>query len=148
MQVILKENIENVGKAGDVINVTPGYARNFLFPHGKAVAADPNNLKSLEHHRKALVAKQINLKKESEECAKKLAELSVTIQKGAGEGDKLFGSVTAKEIAAALAKEQVSIDKKQIVLEEPIKQLGVFEVPIKLHPEVIGKLKVWVVKES
>ncbi|MBI5298856.1 MAG: 50S ribosomal protein L9 [Deltaproteobacteria bacterium] len=146
MQVILKESIKSLGGAGDVVNVKDGFARNFLFPQGKAVHANPANLKELEHHKKVISIKQSKLKKEAEVLAEKVVGLSITIRKEAGEEDKLFGSVTTKDIADALRAENFLIDKKLIHLKDPIRQLGVTEVPVRLHPEVTATLKVWVVK--
>ena len=146
MQVILKESIKSLGGAGDVVDVKDGFARNFLLPQGKAVQANPTNLKELEHHKKVISIKQTKLKKEAEVLAEKVVSLSITIRKEAGEEDKLFGSVTVKDIADALRTENFLIDKKLIHLKEPIRQLGVTEVPVRLHPEVTATLKVWVVK--
>lgn len=148
MEIILKEDVSSLGKAGDVVKVKKGYARNFLLPQGKAIVADPNNVKSLEHHRRVVAGKQAKLKKESESLATKMESLSITIAKDVGEQDKLFGSVTAKDIAEALRKENLVIDRKQIHLEAPIKQIGVSEVKVRLHPEVVATLKVWVVKND
>ncbi|MDP2600171.1 MAG: 50S ribosomal protein L9 [Deltaproteobacteria bacterium] len=146
MEVILKEDIKSIGKAGEVVKVKPGFARNYLFPQGKAVAAGEGNLKELEHHKRAVQARQSKLKKGAEELAASLAGLSITVKKEAGEGDKLFGSVTTKDIADALRREKITVDKRSIELKEPIKQLGIFEVPVRLHAEVTASLKVLVVK--
>lgn len=147
MEVILKEDIKSLGRAGDVVIVKEGFARNFLLPHGKAIEADTQNLKSLEHHKKSVAARQSKLTKEAGLLAEKLLTLSVTIQKESGEDDKLFGSVTTSDIADALRKENLSIDKKKIVLQHPIKQLGLHEVAVKLHSGVTAALKVSVVKK-
>lgn len=147
MQVILREDVKNLGKAGEVVKVKDGYARNFLFPQEKAVQADPKNLKELEHHQKAAAARQAKLKKQAEELAQKLSQVSLAIQRQAGEEEKIFGAVTTKDIADALRRENLIVDKKGIELAAPIKQLGIFEVPVKLHPEVTATVKVWVVKE-
>lgn len=148
MQVILREEVKSLGKAGEVVKVKDGYARNFLFPQGKAVQADPKNLKALEHHQKAATARQAKLKKQAEELAQKLSQVSLTIRRqAAGEEEKIFGAVTTKDIADALRQENLIVDKKGIELAAPIKQLGIFEVPVKLHPEVKATVKVWVVKE-
>lgn len=146
MEVILKEDIKSVGKAGEVIKVSPGFARNFLLPQGKAALANPQNLKELEHHKRAIQAKQEKLKKQAVQLAEKISALSLTIKKEAGEEEKLFGSVTNKELAEALQKEGIAIDRRQIQLEDPIKTIGVFDVPVRLHSEVTTHLKVWVVK--
>lgn len=147
MEVILQEDIISLGKAGDVVKVRDGYARNFLFPQKKAVEADPKNLNQLEHHKKAIAAKQLKVKKGAEELSKKISALSITISRESGEEDKLFGSVTTKDIADALRGEGVVIDRHNIQIEQPIKQLGIFDVVVKLHSEVTGTVKVWVVKK-
>ena len=146
IEVILREDIKSIGKAGDVVKVKPGFARNYLFPQGKAAAAGEGNLKELEHHKRAAQVRQSKLKKGAEELAARLAGLSITVKKEAGEGDKLFGSVTSKDIADALRREKITIDKRAIELAQPIKQLGIFEVPIRLHTEVTANLKLLVVK--
>lgn len=147
MEVILQEDVKSLGKAGEVVAVKEGYARNFLLPQGKAIPADVQNLKALEHHKKALSGRQAKLKKQREELAQKIQGLSLTIRRKAGEGDKLFGSVGSKDIADALRAENIFIDKREIHLPEPIRQLGIFEIPVRLHPEVTATVKVWVVKE-
>lgn len=146
IEVILKEDIQSIGKAGDIVKVKPGFARNYLLPQGKAVQAAAGNLKELEHQKRIVSARQSKLKKEAENLAAQLAGLSINIKKEAGEGDKIFGSVTTKEIADALRREKIIIDKKAIALSQPIKQLGIFEVPVRLHAEVTANLKVLVVK--
>lgn len=147
MKVILKEDIRELGNVGDVIQVADGYARNYLIPKGLAKPATEQNIQQLEHEtkmREGLMQKQ---KKEAELFAKKLEEVSCTVIKKAGEEEKLFGSVTSQDIYESLKNEGIEIDKKKIILEEPIKALGVYKVPIKVHPEVTAELKVWVVKE-
>ncbi len=147
MQVILQENIPSLGKAGEVVSVKDGYGRNYLLPKGKAVKADPKNLKMLDHQKRVVAAKEAKRKTEAEDLAKKMGELSITISREAGEGEKIFGSVTTKDVAEALRREGYVIDRHDIKLEEHIKQLGIFDVPVKLHPEVTGTVKVWVVKK-
>ncbi len=147
MQVILKEDVANLGKAGDVVSIRDGYGRNFLLPQKKAILAAPNNLKQLEHQKKVVAALQLKAKKNAEGLSTKLADLSLTISRDAGEEDKLFGSVTTKDISEALRGEGYVVDRHDIHLEGPIKQLGIFDVPVKLHPEVTGTVKVWVVKK-
>jgi large subunit ribosomal protein L9 len=147
MQVILKEDILNLGKAGDVVSVREGYGRNFLLPKKKAIKAESNNLKQLEHQKKLVAALQQKRKKEAEVLAGKIAALSITIGREAGEEDKLFGSITTKDVCEALRNEGFIVDRHDIVLDAPLKQLGIFEVPVKLHPEVTGTVKVWVVKK-
>jgi large subunit ribosomal protein L9 len=147
MEVILREEIKGLGKAGELVKVKDGFARNFLLPQKKAVGADPKNMKQLEHQKRVAEAREKKIRKSSEDMAARLASLSITIAREAGEEDKLYGSVTSKDIADALRKEGVTIDKRIIELKEPLKQIGVFEVDVRLHHEVMAKVKVWVVKK-
>lgn len=146
MQVILQEDVEKLGKAGEVVSVREGYGRNFLLPQGKAVPADPGNLRKLEHQRRVIQAAQQKARKGAEDFAERLKGVSLTIGREAGEEDRLFGSVTAKDIAEALRAEGLTVDRHSIQMEAPIRQLGIFDVPVKLHPEVAAAVKVWVVK--
>ena len=147
MKVILKADIERLGKVGEVVTVTPGYARNFLMPRELAFEATERTLARIEVDKKRYVKVQAKARLESEALAAKLAALSLTIRQPAGESDKLFGTVTTMDIAAALEKEGYAIDKRQISVEEPIKTLGIYTVPVKLAPDVSAALKVWVVRE-
>jgi large subunit ribosomal protein L9 len=147
MKVILRSDVERLGSAGDVVSVAAGYARNFLMPRGFAAAATDENVKLIAVEKKRVVKDQVRLKEEAEALAKELEKISLTISKQSGEEDKLFGSVTNMEIAEALAKENHEIDKRKIILEEPIKALGIYTVPIKIHTEVTANVKLWVVKE-
>lgn len=147
MQLILQEKIPSLGEAGDIVNVKPGYGRNYLLPRGLAVAADPKNIKQLEHQKRVVAAKETKRKTGAENLARKLAELSITISRETGEGEKIFGSVTSKDITEALRRENFIVDRHDIKLAEPIKQLGIFDVEVKLHAEVTGTVKVWVVKK-
>ncbi len=147
MQVILQEDVAELGRAGDVVNVKEGFGRNFLLPRKKAVLADPKNLKQLEHQKRVVAAKHQKIKCMAEELSLKLKTVSLTISRESGEEDKLFGSVTVKDIADALRAEGVMVDRHNITIAEPIKQLGVFDIPVKLHAEVVGQVKVWVVKK-
>ncbi len=146
MKVILKEDIANLGRMGDVVEVAPGYARNFLIPKKKAFETTAKNLKAIEHQKKLLVDQMKRGNKEAEALAIRINESSITIPVQVGEEEKLFGSVTNKDIGEALAKEGIEVDKHKILLEKPLKELGIFTVPIKLHPEVTANLKVWIVK--
>jgi len=146
MKVILTEDIPKLGKMGDLIQIKDGYARNYLIPRNLAVPANPQNIKALEHQKTLLKQKQNRIKREAEKLAQKIEKVSCTISKPAGEEDKLFGSVTSLDIEKSLKEEGIKIDRKKILLEEPIKTLGIYKVPIKLHPEVTANLKVWVVK--
>lgn len=147
MKVILRQDNENLGKAGDVVNVKPGFARNYLFPRNIAYPALPNYLRMLEEEKRQKQQRQHKEKKLAQELAEKLNSVSLTIFASVGEEDKMFGSVTSQDIADALAQQGYEIDRKKIVLEEPIKALGIYSVPIKLYPEVEAHVKVWVVKE-
>jgi large subunit ribosomal protein L9 len=148
MKLILREDVENLGKGGDLVEVKPGYGRNFLLPRGLAVAANPKNVKELEHQKAVAAAKAAKLKASAQAVAKRLSETPVTLKRKVGEQDKLYGSVTALDVAEALAARGVQLDRRSIVLDEPIKTVGEFEVPVKLHSEVAGKVKVTVEAEA
>lgn len=148
MQVILRENIENLGRVGDVVKVKDGYARNYLLPRKLVIPADPNNLKALEHHKRSLEKKRKAQVASSEELAKRLEGHSCTLSRRVGENDKLFGSVTTSDIVEELAKAGFKIEKRKVHLKEQIKTLGVHPVTIRLEPEVEATLKVWVVKQE
>jgi large subunit ribosomal protein L9 len=148
MLVILKENVENLGRIGDVVKVADGYARNFLIPNRKVVAASEKNLSAIEHQKKMLEKKRASEKLSAEETAKKIAGFTCNISRKTGEKDKLFGSVTANDIADSLKAGGIEVEKRSIHIPTPIKALGVHTVEIKLLPEVIANLKVWVVKEG
>jgi large subunit ribosomal protein L9 len=148
MKLILREDVENLGKGGDLVDVKPGYGRNFLLPRGLAVAANTKNVRELEHQKSVASAKAAKHKASAEAVAKRLAETPVVLRRKAGEQDKLFGSVTAIDIAEALAARGLQLDRRSIDLAEPIKTIGDFEVPVKLHHEVVGKAKVKVEAET
>lgn len=148
MLVILRENVDHLGRTGDVVRVSPGYARNFLLPRSLVVAANENNLKELEHHKKVLEKKRSAQKATADEYAQKLSQITVTFKRKAGKNDKLFGSVSSQEIADELAKQGFQVEKSLIQLKETIKLLGVHPVTIKLQPEVVATVKVWIVKEE
>ena len=146
MDVILMENVENLGEMGETVSVARGFARNYLIPQGKAVLATEGHRKMVQEHMK-LEAKRDDLRRAgAEELAAKLGELSCTITVQAGDDDKLFGSVGPRDIAEALVSESLEFDHKMIKLDEAIKQLGVYSVPVKLHSDVEVTAKVWVVK--
>ncbi len=147
MQVILQQDVSNVGRAGDVVDVREGFGRNYLLPRKLAVVADPGNIKQMEHHKRVVTAKISKMKKSAEELSAKISQVSLTISRESGEEDKLFGSVTNKDIAEALRVEGFIVDRHDIKLDEPIKTLGIFDVSVRLHPEVNGTIKVWVVKK-
>ncbi len=148
MEVILREDIEKLGNRGQVVKVAPGYARNFLLPKKLAVAATPSNKKIIEQERQAHLRKEAKMQGEAQELATLMTGTTVTIAQKAGENDQLFGSVTSKDVADALAAKNYSIDRRKIQLDEPIKQLGEFKVPVKLHKDVIAEITVVVVKEE
>ena len=147
MKLLLRQDYEPLGVAGDVVNVKPGFARNFLIPKGFAMLATDKNLKRYENDQKQLHWLEEKEKRQSEELAKTLENVSCTITVQVGEEDKMFGSVTSQNITEALEAQGYTIDKRKIILEEPIKSLGIYSVPIKLHTDVEAKVKVWVVKE-
>ncbi|MCD6377179.1 MAG: 50S ribosomal protein L9 [Caldisericaceae bacterium] len=147
MEIILRRDYQGLGKTGDVVKVKDGYARNFLIPKGIAYLASKENKKRLENELKLKSWRVEKEKLAAEELAKKLANVSCTIPVQVGEEDKLFGSVTSQNIAEALAAQGIEVDRRKIQLEEPIKSLGIYSVPIKLHSEVEATVKVWVVKE-
>jgi len=146
MKLVLKTDVDKLGKAGDIIEVAPGYARNYLIPRGKAIEANKQNLKAFEDYKRAQDKKLKKQKEEAEETAKKIEHISCTIVMQAHD-EQLYGAVTNADIAKALHQEGIKIDKKDILLEEPIKALGVYQVWVKLHPEVKQQVKVWVVQK-
>ena len=148
MKVILREDVKTLGTAGAIIDVKDGYARNFLIPRNIAVPASVNNVKAFEHEKKVQESKKNKRKKEAETLKEKLERISCSIARKVGEQDKLFGSVTTQDIEKALKGEGFEIDKKDIMLEEPIKALGVYHVPVRVFEDVIASTKVWVVKEN
>jgi large subunit ribosomal protein L9 len=147
MKLILREDVENLGKGGELVEVKPGYGRNFLLPRGLAVLANPKNVRELEHQKAIATAKAAKMKASAQAVAKRLAETPITLSRKVGEQDKLYGSVTAMDVAEALAARGLQIDRRAIDLAEPIKTTGDFEVPVKLHSEVVGKAKVKVEAE-
>lgn len=145
MQVILREDVEHLGRTGEIVSVREGYGRNFLIPRGLAVIASSRNVKQLEHDKRVIAQRESKLLRNAEALKAKLEGLSLNIAKQAGEGDKLFGSVTPKEIAEELAAKGVTIDRKKLRLEEPIRSLGVHPVQVALGRDVTAEIKVWVV---
>lgn len=146
MKVILQQDHEKLGKAGDVVEVKPGYARNYLLPRGIALAATPGNLKAYHEQTRLNAQRQERAKRGALALAEKLNGVSCTATVAVGEEDRVFGAVTSQTIADLLKEKGFDIDKKKILLEEPIKALGIYDVAVKLHPEVEAKVKVWVVK--
>ncbi len=147
MQVILLEEVSSLGKAGDLVKVSDGYGRNFLIPQNKAILATEKNIKVLEHQKRLVQHRMTKTKKDVQKMAQEIEALSCTFAKTVGESGKLFGSVTTMEIEAFLKENGFDVDRKKIQLDEPIKSVGMFTVPIKLHQDVVAQLKVWVVQE-
>lgn len=147
MEIILRQDYEQLGKTGEIVTVKDGFARNYLIPKGIAYVATKVNKKRLENELQMQNWRKEKEKRAAEELAKKLETVSCTIPVQVGEEDKLFGSVTSQNIADALASLGYEVDKRKIQLEEPIKSLGIYSVPIKLHTDVTATVKVWVVKE-
>jgi large subunit ribosomal protein L9 len=147
IQVILQHDVDKVGKSGDVVKVRPGFARNFLLPRSLAVPATTAQVHRIEHEKAVAVAKGEKLKKEAREQAAKLTSLEIKMPRAVGEDDKLFGSVTAKEIESAYKAKGFDVDRRKMHLPEPIKQLGSYEIPLKLLSDVTATLKVHVVRK-
>ena len=148
MEVILREDIEKLGSRGQVVKVAPGYARNFLLPKRLAVAATESNKKIVEQERQAHLRKEAKEVGEAQDLAKIMLGTAITIKQKAGEADQLFGSVTSKDIADALNAKGFNIDRRKIQLNDPIKQLGEYTVPVKLHRDVTVDISVLVAKEE
>ncbi len=148
MLVILRENVENLGRIGDLVNVSNGFARNFLIPKKLVMVADPANVKMIENQKKVLEKKRVAARSVSEELAKKVSDQSVTISRKVGDNDKLFGSVTQTDIAEALKKSGMVVEKRMVTLDQPIKSLGVHTVTIRFDQDVTASVKVWIVKEE
>jgi large subunit ribosomal protein L9 len=146
MKIILKEDVKDLGAMGAVIDVANGYGRNYLIPRNLAVEANPKNIKQFEHQKNIILTKAKKVKMDADELANNLSAMTIEIEVKAGEEDKLFGSVTSKDIAEAIAKQGIEIDKRKILLEEPIKRLGTYEVSIKMHQDVTATLNVEVKK--
>jgi len=146
MKVILQENMENLGNIGDVVKVAPGYARNYLLPKGFALPANEKNTKALEHAKRQLEYKKNKMLETAKGIAARIESLVINLVHAAGEEGKLFGSVTNMELAEQLKLNGLEIDRKKIVLADPIKHTGEYSVPVKVHPEVTATLKVNVSK--
>jgi large subunit ribosomal protein L9 len=148
VEVILLEDMPGLGKSGETVKVAPGYARNFLLPREMAIASTSGSANLFREMQKRRGIRDSKLRKGSEEMARKIEGQEVTIATRAGEDDTLFGSVTSMDISAKLAEKKIDVDRRKIQLEEPIKALGVYTVPVKLPGGVVANLKVWVVRES
>jgi len=147
MEVILRQAVEKLGHTGDVVNVSNGYARNYLLPRGVAYVATEGNKRRIEQERQRLEAAEESRRAGARDLADKLEQVSLTFSARVGEEGKLFGSVTSADIAAQLAAQGLAVEKRQIDLHEPIKALGVYRVPVRLHADVHPEIKVWVIKQ-
>ena len=148
MEVILRKDSDKLGLEGEVVNVTKGYARNYLIPKGIAFEASSQNLKAFEVQRKKIEVNRLKAKEDAEELKQKMEGMLITFSHKAGEEGKLYGSVTSMDIASHLEKQGIIIDRRKILLEKPVKTLGEFDLSIKLHPEVTGLIKLVVVPEQ
>jgi large subunit ribosomal protein L9 len=147
MKVILKDDVKSLGSMGQIVDVSDGYARNYLVPRGFAVEANVKNMKAMEHAKKVIQEKAKKIKSQAQDLSGKLTNVTLVIKAKAGEEGKLFGSVTSMDIAEQLKNEGVEIDKKKILLEEPIRRTGSYSINIKLHPEVTTPIQIQVVEE-
>ncbi len=148
MKIILKEDVDNLGKCGEMIEVKPGYARNYLMPRGLAILATRGSLKAISEVTRQKELRENKKKRESLKLKQAIEKISCTAEVNVGEEDKVFGSVTSQDIALLLKEKGFDMDKRKIELESPIKALGVYTLPIKVHPEVVANLKLWVVKKE
>ena len=148
MKIILRQDMDPLGLEGDTVNVAKGYARNYLIPMGIALEANNQNIKLMEMQRKKIEVKRIKKKESAEKIKEQITDLVINISQKVGEEEKLYGSVTSMDIAEQMEKKGISIDRRKIVLDKPIKSLGEFDVPIKIHPEVTGSIKVVVTPEE
>lgn len=147
MKVILRKDFDKLGKVGDLVDVKDGFARNYLLPQEIAYVATEGGMRALEEEKKQHTYREQKGERDAQKIASRLDNVSITIKAKVGEDEKLFGSVTPQMIADALQEQGFTIDKRIIELEEPIKALGIYTVPVKVHPSIIGKVKVWVVRE-
>ena len=148
MEVLLRDDVPKLGRRGDVVRVAPGYARNYLFPKNLAIPATKGNLSSIEEITRQKKFRDEKKKKGEEKLKFDLEKISITAEVKVGEEDRVFGSVTSQDIAGLLKEQGFEIDKRRIDLEEPIKALGVYTVPVKIHGDVVANLKLWVVKQG
>lgn len=148
MEVILLEDVDKLGKKGERVQVRDGYARNYLIPKRIALPATPGGIRRFEEEQKHRAIRELKMQREAEEVAKALKKVSCTAEVLVGEDDKVFGAVTAADIAELLAAQGFEIDRRKILLDEPLRALGVYTIPIHLHKDVEAKIKVWVVKKA
>ncbi len=145
MEVILLEDVNKLGDMGEIVSVKPGYARNYLIPQGLALRASTGNLAQLKHQQQMVEARRIRQRNEALGIQGKLNGVSVTIPKKSGENDKLYGSVTKRDIATALEAQELTINSKKLLMDQPIKELGIYKLTAKLHADVTADIRVWVV---
>ena len=148
MEVILRKDVPKLGKAGDIVKVKDGYARNYLIPKGLAILANQKTIRALENQRKIILAKAERERKKLESFAEKLEGISITVYRKIIEEDRIFGSVSSIDIVNMLKEQGIKVDKNQVILDEPIKKLGIFEVPIKLSSDKVVNIKVEVLEEK
>jgi len=147
MKLILQEDVRNLGRMGDVVNVADGYARNFLIPRKLGVEANVKNVRAMEHEKKKIEEKSKRIRQDAKGLAERLSSTEITLSAKAGEEEKLFGSITSMDIAEALKKDGFDVDKKKILLDDPIKRLGTYSVGIKIHHDVTAKVQIKVIAE-
>lgn len=147
MQIILREDVPHLGNVGQIVNVKPGYARNYLLPQGLAVMADEKNVRRIEHEQRLIQKRLVALKGSAQELGDGIDGQVVTIHRKVGEQDKLYGSVTTRDVEEALKANGLKVERRQIRLGDSIKDLGVYQIAIRLHPEVVPHIKLWVVAE-
>jgi large subunit ribosomal protein L9 len=148
IEVILRQDVEHLGRRGDVVKVAPGYARNYLLPRKLALAVTEGNRRQIEHERKLAAVREAEDRTAAQTAAQRLTQALVVIARKVGETETLYGSVTAVDIAEALAAQQIEVDRRKIQLDEPLKHLGEFAVPVKLHRDVVAQLRVQVVRDE
>jgi large subunit ribosomal protein L9 len=148
MRIILREDMDNLGQAGEVVTVRDGYGRNYLLPRGLAAPATEKDVAKLEHERRVISTRAAKIAKDLAGQVEQLSKVSVSLARAVGEGDKLYGSVTNRDIADALKEQGVTVDSRKIHLADPIKTLGMTEVPIRLGKDAVATIKVWVVKKE
>jgi len=148
MKIILMQDFESLGFEGDIVDVARGYARNYLFPKGVAIEANNSNVKTMDMRKGKIMANRTKDKEAAERVREKISQVTITVRQKVGEEGRLYGSVTSRDIAQELESEGIVVDRRKIVIDETIRALGEFEVPIKLHPEVMAKIKVVVEGEE
>jgi large subunit ribosomal protein L9 len=148
MEVILREHVDNLGRRGDVVKVAPGYARNFLLPRKLALPVNEGNKRVIERERKLAETRELEERQQAEAVANRLSQIELTLSRRVGDTEQLYGSVTTADIAEALLEKGLEIDRKRIHLDEPLKSLGAFTIPVKLHRDVTAQLKVHVAKQD